>query len=182
MEGDDVVSERTARDWFKKFDDGDKSRSGRPTTVDSESIREAIEANPSTSTRRLSAELDVSQTSVIRHLHALDKVNRCCREVPHELTEIQARNRVATCRKLLENPRDDRFICRIVTCNEKWIYFNNPDKQNQWLDAGQVAEPVAKRDRFSRKALLCVWWNFEGPIYFELVPNGRTIDASLYCA
>ena len=32
------------------------------------------------------------------------------------------------------------------------------------------------------KALLCVWWNFEGSIYFELVPNGRTIDASLYCA
>ena len=64
VEGDDVVLDRTAWIWFKKFDDGDtdlrdKSRSGRPTAVDSEAIREAIEANPSTSTRRLSAELDV---------------------------------------------------------------------------------------------------------------------------
>lgn len=40
----------------------------------------------------------------------------------------------------------------------------------------------AKRDRFSRKALLCVWWNFEGVIHFELVPNGRTIDSDMYCA
>jgi transposase len=187
VKGDDVVLDRTARIWFKKFDDGDtdlrdKSRSGRPTAVDSEEIREAIEANSSTSTRRLSAELDVPQTSVVRHLHALGKVNRCCREVLHEWTEIQARNHVTTCRKLLENPRDDRFIRRIAICDEQGIYFNNPDKQNQWLDPGQVAKPVAKRDRFSRKALLCVWWNFEGPIYFELVPNGRTIDASLYCA
>ena len=48
--------------------------------------------------------------------------------------------------KLLENPRDDRFIRRrIVTCDEKWIYFNNRDKQRQWLNRGlQVADPVAK--------------------------------------
>ena len=67
-----------------------------------------------------------------------------------------------------------------MTCDEKWVYFSNPDKENQWLDPGQVAEPVAKRDRFSRKAMLCVWWNFEGIIHFELVPNNRAIDAELY--
>lgn len=87
---------------------------------------------------------------------ALEKVNKSCREVPHDLTEIQAQNRVNVCKKLLENPRDDRFIRRIVTCDEKWVYFSNPDKQNQWLNRGQIAKPVAKRDRFSKKALLCV--------------------------
>ena len=45
-----------------------------------------------------------------------------------------------------------------------------------------MAEPVPKRDRFSRKAMLCVWWNFEGIIHFELVPNNRAIDAELYSA
>ena len=187
VEGEEVVAVRTAQKWFKKFNDGhtdlrDEPRSGRPMTVNTEAIRAAVEANPSTSTRRLSAALDIPQTSVVRHLNIIGKVNRRCREVPHDLTENQAHNRVDTCRKLLEHPRDDRFIRRIVTCDEKWVYFNNPDKQNQWLDPGQMAEPVAKRDRFSKKALLCVWWNFEGVIHFELVPNGRTIDADLYCA
>ena len=28
--------------------------------------------------------------------------------------------------------------------------------------------------------MLCVWWNFEGPVHWELVPDGRAIDASLY--
>ena len=71
-----------------------------------------------------------------------------------------------------------------MTCDEKWIYFNNGDKQREWLNGGgQVAELVAIRDRFWQKALLCVWWNFDGGvIHFELVPNGRSIDADLFCA
>ncbi|CAD5220683.1 unnamed protein product [Bursaphelenchus xylophilus] len=80
VEGDNVVSDRTAQNWFKRFNDGDtdledKTHSGRPTTVDSEAIREAVETNPSVSTRRLAAELGIPQTSVVRHLHALGKVN-----------------------------------------------------------------------------------------------------------
>ena len=33
----------------------------------------------------------------------------------------------------MENPRIDRSIRRIVTCDKKWIYFNKKDKQRQWL-------------------------------------------------
>jgi hypothetical protein len=48
-------------------------------------------------------------------------------------------------------------------------FILSPNKQNQWFDPGQMAKPVAKQDRFSRKAMLCVWWNFEGVFNFELV-------------
>ena len=30
--------------------------------------------------------------------------------------------------------------------------------------------------------MICVWWNFPGIIYFELVPDGHSINAELYCA
>lgn len=186
VEGNDVVSDRVSQNWFKKFNQGqtdlqNKIRPGRPITVDSESIRKAVEANPSTSTRRLSEEFNISHTSVGRHLRAMGKVCRRCREVPHDLTENQAIRRLETCKKLLEYPHDNRFIHRIVTSDEKWIYFTNPDKQNQWLDIGQVAQPVPKRERFSKKVLLCVWWNYEGVIHFELTENNQVVDADLYC-
>ncbi|CAF1691162.1 unnamed protein product [Adineta ricciae] len=29
--------------------------------------------------------------------------------------------------------------------------------------------------------MLCVGWNFEGVLHFELVPDGRTVNAELYC-
>jgi hypothetical protein len=39
--------------------------------------------------------------------------------------------------------------------------------------------PVAKRERFEKKVLLCVWWNYEGLIYYKFVPDGRTINAEV---
>jgi hypothetical protein len=48
-------------------------------------------------------------------------------------------------------PKDHRVIKRIVTCDEKWIYLNNPDLQKQWLDKGQLPVPVAKKESFEKK-------------------------------
>jgi transposase len=105
-EGEGVISNLIAQNWFKRFNDGDTSledepRSGSPVTVNSEFLREAVGANPTTSTRRLSAELDIPRTSVVRHLHQLGKIKKHCREAPHELTPAQAQRHVDTSRQLL---------------------------------------------------------------------------------
>jgi histone-lysine N-methyltransferase SETMAR len=118
--------------------------------------------------------------TTLQKLPALVKIYKSCRFVPHELTAEQAQRRVEFCRKLLQLPKDHRFIKRIVTCDEKWIYLNNPDLQKQWLDKGQLSVPVAKRERFVKKVLLCVWWNYEGLTYYKLVTDGRTINAEVY--
>jgi len=62
--------------WFKKFNEGntdlrDEPRSAHSITVNTEAIHDAIEANLSTSTKRLLTELDNPQTSVIRHLNTI---------------------------------------------------------------------------------------------------------------
>lgn len=183
--GEHAVSHVTAKRWFKKFKTGigdldDHPHTGRPTTVDPELLKQAVEARPSTSSRGLAGQLGISQTSVVRHLHTLGKTNRRCRVVPHELTPAQALRRVEICRQLLENPTDYRFFRRIVTSDEKWVYFRNPDTRNQWLDPGQAPEPVPKRGRYEHKVMLCVWWNCDGVIHHEFVPNGRGITAALY--
>ena len=53
-------------------------------------------------------------------------------------------------------------------------------QRKQWLRPGQPAQPVVSSGRFEKEVMLCVWWNFEGPVYWELVPDGRAIDAHLY--
>jgi histone-lysine N-methyltransferase SETMAR len=157
----------------------DEQRPGRPRIWDSEATKAAAEQHPSTSTRRLSDTLGPSKSTIHRHLRALGKIYKSCRLVPHELTAEQAQGRVEFCRKLPQFP-DHRFIKRIGTCDEKWIYLNNPNLQKQWLDKEQLPVPVAKRARFEKKVILCVWWNYEGLIYYELVPDGRTINAEVY--
>lgn len=185
VEGQGTISVTTAKEWFRRFKNGDTSlndklRSGRPSIMDNEALRNLVEEQPSTSTRRLSAETGASQPTIVRHLHQLGFRNRHPREVPHELTTHQAQQRVNLCNKMLANPSDDRFWRRIVTGDEKWVFFRNPDRQNQWLQKGQVAKPLVKQGRFEHKVMLCVWWNYEGILHFELLPDGLAVNAQLY--
>ena len=41
------------------------------------------------------------------------------------------------CHQFIGNPMKDRFIRRIVTCDEKWVYYCNPDASKQWLGPRQ---------------------------------------------
>ena len=48
---------------------------------------------------------------------------------------------------------------------------------------GSVHDHLQKsllRNRSDRKAVFCVWWNFEGVVHWEFVPNGRAVNADLY--
>jgi hypothetical protein len=78
-------------------------------------IKEAAEQQPSTSTRRLSDTLGPSKSTIHCHLTALGKIYMSCRVVPHEQTAEQAQQQVEFCHKLLQLPKDHRFIKRIVT-------------------------------------------------------------------
>ncbi|CAF1554655.1 unnamed protein product, partial [Rotaria sp. Silwood1] len=60
--GKGAVADRTCRDWFKRFREGDMSledrpRSGRPLESDIERLKVLIEDNPQLTTHELSAML-----------------------------------------------------------------------------------------------------------------------------
>jgi hypothetical protein len=126
--------------------------------------KEAAEQQPSTGMHRLSDTLGPSKSTIHRHLTALGKIHKSYRVVAHELTTEQAQQQVR-CLKLLQLPKDHRFIKGIITCNKKWIYLNKSDLQKQWLDKGQLPVPVTKRVCLEKK-VFCIWWNYEGLIYY----------------
>ena len=71
-------------------------------------------------TRRLSEEFGTSRDVIHHRIKTLGKSYRSCRSVPHKLTSQLAQHRVDIfCHQLIDNPMDDRFIRRIVTCDEK---------------------------------------------------------------
>ena len=75
-------------EWLKKFRWGcknlyDQEISGRPKTVNSKTVLQAIEASSASSTRGVSAELRILQTNVVHHLHDLSKSIQSCRIMLH---------------------------------------------------------------------------------------------------
>ena len=77
-ESDGAVDHSTMTKWFKKFRSGckkfiDQAMSGRPESVDSEAVFKVIGANPASSTRRVSAELNISRACVLCYFYDLGK-------------------------------------------------------------------------------------------------------------
>ena len=64
VEGEATVLNAVSQYWYRTFKKGevqvqDQPRTGLPKTVDSEALRDAAEANPSSSTRRLTMEFGI---------------------------------------------------------------------------------------------------------------------------
>jgi len=110
-------------------------------------------------------------------LHAMGKIQKIGKWVPHELNDRQMERRQNTCQILLARQKRKSFIgClhRIVTGDEKWIYFQNPKRKKSWVDPAQPSTSSSRPNRFERKMMLYVWWDQEGVIYYELLKSGET--------
>ena len=68
----------------------------------------------------------------------------------------------------------ETFLHRIVTGDEKWIYFDNPKRQKSCLDHGQPSPSQPVRNIHGKTALLCIWWDQKGTVYYELLKPGET--------
>ena len=73
-----IVSTRTAQRWFNRFKNGDLEldelpRSGRPTELDLDFLKQLIEEDPRLTLRCLAEQLGCSHTTVGKHLNELGK-------------------------------------------------------------------------------------------------------------
>ncbi|KAL1139196.1 hypothetical protein AAG570_009255 [Ranatra chinensis] len=79
--GEDAVTERVCQKWFSRFRSGnfsvqDAPRSGRPTEINSDEVKEMVDTNPRYTTRQIADILKISKSSVENHLHQLSHVSR----------------------------------------------------------------------------------------------------------
>jgi len=110
----------------------------------------------------------------------MGKIQEMGKWVPHELNERQQENRKITCEMLLARYKRKSFLHRIVTGDEKWIYFENPKRKRSWVIPGEPSTSIARPNRFGWKTTLCVWWDQKGVIYYELLKPGETVNTERY--
>ncbi|GBM25888.1 Mariner Mos1 transposase [Araneus ventricosus] len=109
--------------------------------------------------------------------NALNRINltfKSNRWVPHELTAEDKRNRKEACLALPQ--RSEKILDRIVTCDEKWVYYNNTSCKGGWSAPGESAGSVRRRALTNKKVLLCIWWDCRGIICKK---RGQTINSAI---
>lgn len=185
--GEGTVGERTVRERFVEFKAGNedlthKQGAGCPREIERDAVLEAIEETPSLTTRMLAEDFGCSHTAIEDILHDLGKVWKKTRWVPHELTDAQKTKRVNAAQVLLDRQNETPFLAnRLITGDEKWISFKNPDPQHEWRSPGEKTSATPKKDFRHKKAMLCVFWSARGIEYWELLEQGQTVNSEVYC-
>ncbi|XP_004208805.2 histone-lysine N-methyltransferase SETMAR-like [Hydra vulgaris] len=103
-----TIAERTGQKWFKKFSCGnenleDEPRSERPSTINNEDIKLAIEQKSSQTCQDLALRFNVSDETIRSHLHQLGKRLNLSKWVPYELSETNKLQRLPICSSLLSH-------------------------------------------------------------------------------
>ena len=84
------------------------------------------------------------------------------------------------CRILFDRFKRQSFLYRIVNDDEKWIHFDNPKRKKSWLDHSQPSTSQPVRNIHGKKALLCIWWDQKGAVYYEVLKPGETVTGDRY--
>ena len=157
-----MTDERTVQWWFQKFCKGDKSledekHSGQSLEVDNNQLRAITEADSFTPIWETADELNVDHSNVIWHLKQIGKVKKLDKRVPHELTENQKKSLFWS---VVFFYSTQQAISQIVTCDEKWILYDN--QQRQWLDWEEAPKHFPKPNMHLKQVmvtggLLLVW-------------------------
>ncbi|CAF4264902.1 unnamed protein product [Rotaria magnacalcarata] len=77
--------------------------------------------------------------------------------------------------------RNYQWLRNLITGEEKWVLYINYTHRRQWISSGQTGVATPKADLHPKKVMLSIWWGVYGIIHWEILPNGCTITAELYC-
>ncbi|GFU77807.1 histone-lysine N-methyltransferase SETMAR [Trichonephila clavipes] len=184
--GKDIVNVRTCQIWFRKFRSGklsleESDRSGRPSKIDNDVLRFMLENNPHLTSQEIAEEFGIHHTTVGINIKSLGFVLKRSVWVPHELTEKNLSDRVRMCTSHLIRHNVEPFLDKLNTGDEKWILYENIKRKNSYCKPRTSSASVPKSSIHQRKALLCLWWDRKGPVYYELLKQGKTINMDLYC-
>ncbi|EFO84374.1 hypothetical protein CRE_19908 [Caenorhabditis remanei] len=168
---------QTISRWVHRFKNNDfslteEARSGRPVEFDIDKLREVVESDPFQSICELATVMGSTHSAVERGLGALGKVKKMGRWIPHKLSNFDLERRVDMSLQLLTLHPNFNCLDHLVTSDEKWVLYE--------IDADKHPEDVVKQELHPKKILLSVWWSVHGALYWEPLPEGKTITADYY--
>lgn len=194
--GPKIMSEGVVREWVRSFKNGrknvhDEERSGRPSVVSDElveKINAKIRDNRRFTISELSSEFPQISRTVLYEV-VTDRLGYrkfCARWVPKILSETHKTQRMTSALDFLTryDTEGESFLDRIVTGDETWVKYVNPETKEQskvWAHTASPHKPTKARQDFSKRKLMAsVFWDSKGVLLVEFMERGATINADAY--
>uniref|UniRef100_A0A7I4Y7L4 Histone-lysine N-methyltransferase SETMAR n=1 Tax=Haemonchus contortus TaxID=6289 RepID=A0A7I4Y7L4_HAECO len=129
----------------------DEERVGRPSFVDHDVLLGAVEEDQRQPLRKDAKKMGVSHTVVAAHLELLGIVKKLDKWVTHDFTEQQQLKRSEVSSSLLIRSDAEPFLHRIVTCDEKWILYDNRERSAQCVGVDEPPKNFQNQVYSSRR-------------------------------
>jgi histone-lysine N-methyltransferase SETMAR len=155
------------------------------TTDNIERVRQMLLQNRRLSLRWISEELGISKDSVSTIIHQdLGKRKICSHFVSHSLTDDQKETRMHTAGEFIDTcDQDPTFLQTIVTGDESWCCQYDPESKRQTMEWRSPSSPRPIKSRLQKsriKTLIIAFFDSNGMIDQEFVPEGQTVNAEFY--
>jgi len=103
--------------------------------------------------------------------------------VSYELKLGDVERRFFTCEQLIQRQQRKGFLHRIVTGDEKSIFYD-PKKKKYYAKPGQLLPSTStstpRPNIHGSKIILCIWWDQKGFVYYKLLKSGDSITGDRY--
>ena len=187
--GSSAPSYAQVKFWVGEFKRGrtsleDEARSGHPLDATDEEmckkVRDLVYSDGRIQVEEIAQALGISHGSVSTILHdRLDMRKLTARWVPKSLSDEQMATSASVCSALLKRFRSkDDFPMRLVTVDETWIHYYEPENKaqsRQWVGPGSPRPKKFKTQPSAGKVMATAFWNAKGVIMLDFSPKRSTI-------
>lgn len=195
--GDCCLSKSQVYEWYQRFRDGrtsvsDDEHPGRPVSAsDDESVafvEQLVLEDRRVTIETLSSTTGISVGSVHAILHKKLKMRKVCAHwVPKHLQPDQKSRRIEVCKELLQlyEEQGDQFLDRIVTQDESWFHFHEPESKRSSMQWKHPDSPRPRKFRMkpsANKVLYSFFWDSKGVILQWPVEQRTTVTGSYHAS
>lgn len=193
--GKSTVARSLVYKWHKRYSEGrdtimDDDRSGRPVSrrreSDVELVKCVLNEDRRLTLHDICVKTDMSYGTVRRIIKEELQMRRVsARWVPRLLSDDDKQRRVTESMRFLRrfDREGNRFLQRIVTADETWLYYYDPEtkqQSSQWKCSDSPPPKKARCTRSMGKHMFIVFFDMNGPILMHAVPKGKTVTGNYY--
>ena len=66
--------------------------------------------------------------------------------------------------------------------DEKWMLYNDVEWKRPGGKCSEPPLPTLKTGLHPKKVMLCIWWDWKGVLYYELLLENQMINPNKYCS
>ncbi|GFX68542.1 histone-lysine N-methyltransferase SETMAR [Trichonephila clavipes] len=167
----------------------DEPRVGRPSTSrtaeNEQHLRYLLNTDWCLSVRMISEQLGMDKMVVHKIISEdLGMKKICTKLVPKVLTDVHKQSREAVSKDLLERVEEDpHFFNNVITGEESWFFQYDPEtkrQSNEWHTPQSSRQKKARMSKSRMKAMLIVFFDKNGVVHSEFVPEGQTVNGAFY--